>query len=71
MNVQHLEVRTPLGKGKIVYTFPDGTYACEYEFGGGQILLPGDPNVIFCNKGISMRTKERVKDGPLTLSLCG
>lgn len=45
MNVQHLEVLTPLGRGKIVHSFPDGTYAVEYDFGGGEIRLPNDPEV--------------------------
>lgn len=50
MNVQHLEIRTPLGKGKVVHTFPDGTYAVEYEFGGGEIRLPNDPEVYFVER---------------------
>ena len=45
MNVQNFEVRTPLGKGWIVHIFPDCSYAIEYQFGGGEIRLPNDPDV--------------------------
>ncbi len=38
-------VYTPLGKAKVVWTFPDGSYAIQYTFGGGQICIPGDPEI--------------------------
>jgi hypothetical protein len=33
---------TPLGKGKIVHKFKDGTLCVELEHGGGQIFYPED-----------------------------
>lgn len=38
---------TPLGKGKIIHTFPDGSYAIELEHGGGHIFRPDE---LFPNK---------------------
>lgn len=33
-------VSTPLGDGKVIHQFPDGTLAVEFPWGGGKIFLP-------------------------------
>ena len=39
------EVYTPLGKGKVVYLLPDGTFLVEFPWGGGRMFLPGELNL--------------------------
>lgn len=67
MNVQNFEVRTPLGRGKVVWTFPDGTFAVEFRHGGGQIFLPGDPDVVVDSRTITVEHAKRTNDW----TLCG
>lgn len=30
----------PLGRGRIVHDFPDGSVAVEFDYGGGKVLFP-------------------------------
>jgi hypothetical protein len=34
------KVYTRLGKGRIVYIFPDTTVAVEFDYGGGHVFMP-------------------------------
>jgi hypothetical protein len=38
--VPHEIVYTSIGRGKIVWEFPDGTLAIEFDHGGGSIMHP-------------------------------
>lgn len=35
-------VFTPLGRGRIVYTLPDGTVVVEFDHGSGHIFHPSE-----------------------------
>ena len=36
------KIYTPLGAGQVVHTFPDGTFAVEFDWGGGSVFRPGE-----------------------------
>jgi hypothetical protein len=36
------DVYTPLGRGRVVHTFPDGTVAVELSHGGGHVFRPDE-----------------------------
>jgi hypothetical protein len=39
------DIYTPMGRGKIVYTFPDGSFAVQFDWGGGHIFHPRELEV--------------------------
>lgn len=41
-DLRNKDVYTPLGKGKVVHQFPNGTFAVELAHGGGHVFRAGE-----------------------------
>lgn len=42
MAADQRSIYTPLGRAKVVWEFPDGTMAVQFDHGGGHIFRPDE-----------------------------